>query len=456
LSHVIVRTSITSIFWGTGVLAVACVDLAIQEVYHRVSSSSVGLVVVFASAVLAALAGALVRRIAGDRQADLLQRTIDLCALLIAGYWVVWPGLADTWGSAGLFGKLAVLTSLSAASIVFLTASFATWVRLRQAILGACLLFVGSEPVLGVLHARELAWPPGFQAQDAAGDEGRVATIVLLLDELNSINAEPFVRVLREHQLQVEMKAVASIGDGTARVLPAMFTGQSYDSARPCGPATICSGERALDFSRIRASRPDVDIVGFYHPYCAMQGLRYCARPGIDLAIFDAQRWVCGLWRRTGWPLNVNAETCRASAVGAWGAMSDRLLLGLRRAPTLTRGGVLFAHLALPHPPGHADDGTLPQHYEANLQRAAAAVRETLSTAVAHNLTLRVVVFSDHPLRQDSWCRGYPGFFSDACVPVARLVDDKVPLIVAGKGAPDLSAHSSNLHVFSLMGGWTR
>ena len=456
MSHTVVRASALSIFWGAGVLAVACADLAIQEVYHRVSSSSVGLVVVAFSAVLAVVAGALVRRVATGRWADLLQRAIDLSALLMAGHWILWPLMSDTWAGAAFAARLMAGVGLLVILLVFLRASSATWVRIRLALLGSCVLFVGSEPLLGAMHAKDLAWPPGLQAEDAAADAGRVATIVLLLDELNAINAEPIAQALRDQGLPVDMKAVTSIGDGTARVLPAMFTGQSYEAARPCGLTTICSGDRALDFGRVHATRPDVDIVGFYHPYCAIQGLRYCARPGIDLAIFDAQRWLCGLWRRTGWPRDVSADTCRASAVGAWGAMNERVLAGLRQAPTLRRGGVLFAHLALPHPPGHGDDGTLAQHYGANLQRAVLAVRQTLDTATAHKLTLRVVVFSDHPLRQASWCRGYPGFFSGACAPVSHLMDDKVPLMVAGAGAPDLSAHSSNLHVFSLMAGWKR
>lgn len=456
MSRVAVRTHGRAILWGALVLAIAGIDLAIQEIYHRVSSSSVGLVVVAFSALLVIGAGALVRRSAHGLLADRLQRMIDLGALLMAGHWMVWPLLADTWGSAALVARVLAGAALAVALLMSLRASDATWIRVRLALLGSCVLFVGSEPVLGALRAKDIAWPPGFQAEDAAADAGRTATIVLLLDELNAINAEPIVQVLRDYQLHVDMKSVASIGDGTARVLPAMFTGQSYDAARPCGLTTICSGERALDFSRVHVTRADVDIVGFYHPYCAIQGLRYCARPGIDLAIFDGQRWLCGLWRRFGWPHNMNADVCRASAVGAWGAMNERVLSGLRQAPTLSKGGVLFAHLALPHPPGHGDDGTLAQHYDANLRRAAQAVQETLATAVSNQLTLRVVVFSDHPLRQKSWCRGYPGFFSGACVPVSRLEDDKVPLIVAGSGAPDLSAHSSNLHVFALMAGWKR
>lgn len=443
-----------SLFWGAGVLAIACVDLAIQEIYHRISSSSVGLVVVVFSELFAVAAGALVRRFAVGRRADLLQHVIDLCALLMAGHWILWPMLADIWGSAGLATRLLSGAGLLLALLVFVRASSATWVRIRLALLGSCVLFVGSEPLLVALRAKDLAWPPGLQTQDAAAHAGRIATIVLLLDELNARSAGPIVAELKKQGLAVDLKQVPSIGDGTAKVIPAMFTGKLFDEPRPCGLTTICSGNQALDFSRIQASRPDIDVVGFYHPYCAIRGLRTCSRAAADLAIFDSKRWRCGLWRRIGWPRPADPATCRQAAVGVWLTMSERVLRDLRHAPTLTQGGLLFAHLPLPHPPGHSMDGSLAQHYDANLKRAADIVGEILRTATAAGLALRVVIFSDHPLRQASWCKRYPGFFTGPCIPSDRLTDDKIPLIVAGATTPDLTAHTSNLNVFSLMSGW--
>ncbi len=448
------RAPVVGLFWGAAMLAVAWAELALQEAYHRVSSSSVGLVVVLATAVLVTAAAMLVRRFASGWPADVLQRLLVLLALLVAGYWILGGTLVGLWDGGARSAMLIAGAGMLLAMTLLLRANADLWARACLALLVAGLLFVGSQPVLGALRAKHLAWPPGFQTQDAAADAGRVATIVLLLDELNARNAGPIAEVLRQQGLQVAIRAVPSIGDGTARVLPAMFTGQLFPDAKPCGLTTICSGNQALDFSRIQATRPDIDVVGFYHPYCAIQGLRSCERPAIDLAIFDSRRWQCGLWRRFGWPHGVDAAACRAAAVGAWGVMSERVLAGLRRAPALTQGGLLFAHLPLPHPPGHSGDGALAQHYDANLLRAASAVGQTLRTAAGHGLALRVLIFSDHPLRQPAWCRGYPGFFSGTCVPVERLVDDKVPMIVAGATTPDLSVHTSNLNVFALMAGW--
>lgn len=450
------RTRLTSAFWSVALLAVAFAELALQEAYFRFSASSIGLLVLLTSAVVAAAAHGLVRRFARGRLVDLLQRLLFLLSALVAGYWLLGPHLAGLLDGMHRGATWAGWAALLMALVGLLRLDADRWAQLRPALWMAGALFVGSGPVLGALRTRDVAWPPGFQASDAAGDAGRVATIVFLLDELNARSAGPIADVLRQQGLKVDIKAVPSVGDSTARVLPAMFTGQLFQQARPCGLSTICSPDLALNFSHISATRPDIDVVGFYHPYCAITGLRSCVRTAVELAAFNPSRWQCGLWRRFGWPLGVDANSCRASAVGVWGRLTDQVLASVSQAPALTRGGVLFAHLPLPHPPGHSDDGTLAQHYDANLQRAASAVGQTLHKAAGNGLALRVLIFSDHPLRQPAWCRGYPGFFSGPCAPVDRLLDDKVPLIVAGATTPDLGAHSSNLNVFALMAGWVK
>ena len=450
------RPRLPSAFWSFALLAVAFAELALQEAYFRFSASSIGMLVILTSAVLLAVTDGLVRGLARRRQANLLQRLLFLSAALVAGYWLFGAHVAGLWNGESRAVPLAALMALLVALLALLRVNAERWAQVRLALFVAGFLFVGSGPVLGALRASDVAWPPGFQPQDAAADAGRTATIVFLLDELNARNAGPIAEVLRQQSLQVVVKAVPSVGDSTARVLPALFTGRLFPDARPCGISTICSADLALDFSRIRATRPDIDVVGFYHPYCAIQDLRSCVRAAHQLAAFDLSRWQCGLWRRFDWLLRGDAASCRASAVGVWGKLTENVLAAIDQAPTLTVGGVLFAHLPLPHPPGHSDDGNLQQHYEANLRRAAGAVSQTLKKAAANGLALRVLIFSDHPLRQQAWCRGYPGFFTGTCAPEDRLLDDKVPLIVAGATTPDLSAHSSNLSVFALMAGWVK
>jgi hypothetical protein len=67
---------------------------------------------------------------------------------------------------------------------------------------------------------------------------------------------------------------------------------------------------------------------------------------------------------------------------------------------------------------------------------------------------VRVVIFSDHPLRQAQWCTEYAPYIWDHCVPDEKLIDDRVPVIVAGSTTLDLSDLETNLTVFGLATGW--
>ena len=100
-------------------------------------------------------------------------------------------------------------------------------------------------------------------------------------------------------------------------------------------------------------------------------------------------------------------------------------------------------------------NGTLQQHYEGNILRAAALVEEMLQIASHSGLQQRLIITSDHPLRLAMWCAGIASYAVQGCDAVAALQDDKVPVIVAGAGAPDLAGVKSNLGIFSLLTRWT-
>ena len=133
--------------------------------------------------------------------------------------------------------------------------------------------------------------------------------------------------------------------------------------------------------------------------------------------------------------------------------MTPAVLTGAMNAPALTRGGILFAHIPLPHPPGEMVYESMGSQYEANVNRATEFVTSLVQKASRSGLQVRVVALADHPLRQQRWCRDYPPYVWDHCVPVARLSDVRVPLIVAGSQTLDLSNLDSNLNIFRLASG---
>jgi hypothetical protein len=238
-----------------------------------------------------------------------------------------------------------------------------------------------------------------------------------------------------------------------------MFAGVSFRGAKACSPSAICAGSEVLDFARIRASAPDIDVVGFYHPYCDMQGLRWCRRITQhydDLSEFD--RWRCALWRRTGWAGgSLSAQACGNVDGLVWENVRRAVIATMRQAPTLQSGGVLYVHVPLPHPPGEAGGQTLRADYEANLVRAAQLLGELITTVDKAGLTPRIVLFSDHPLRQVYWCKEAVQYAGAGCVMDASLRDAEVPVIVAarrGTPLPSLENIESNAQVFSLIGAW--
>lgn len=417
-------------------------------------SAWAGFAVIAASIVIFTCGVVLVDALAVGRRRDVMQRVLFLAAWLMTCFWVLGTIVAVWWRREQ--GLIALgFAGCIAALLLILRANALVWAKAQRGFLVASVFFVGSQPLLAALRAHDLEWPAGFKASHSVADAGRVATIVLLLDELNARSAGPIVDELKEQGLAVDVKHVPSVGDATVKVIPAMFTGRLFDEARPCGPTSVCSGSEVLDFSRIRASRPDIDVVGFFHPYCAINGLRSCSRAVLDRPILERTRWICGLWHRVGWPRPDDAVSCRRAAMAAWSEMTERVLSDLRQAPTLSRGGVLFAHIPLPHPPGQRLEDSLAQQYDGNLQRAVDLIGEILLATKAAGLDPRVVIFSDHPLRQQLWCSGSMGeTIAGPCAPIDRLNDGEIPLIVGGAMRPDLSNVSSNLNVFSLISDW--
>ena len=439
-------------------LAVAASDLSAREMYHRVAAQSVGLTLLVGAAILAAVGTWTAYRFLRRHRVCVAQRLIVVTSLAVAWYWLVGAAIATSWEMGALARLAIVATTTSVLFVIFLLlqASVAVWSRVRSAMVLALFLFVASQPVLANLWAKDVPWPAGQDSHSADQDANRRVTIVLLLDELNASSSANIVQVLAQHGLRPNVRAVVSVGTNTANVLPELFLGRPFPAARPCGLSMICSGSTVLDFSRVHATRPDIDVVGFFHPYCAISGLRSCHREGLNLAWFDSGRWECGMRRRTGWITQADKRRCRKIYIDAWSSMTERVLSDVRQAPALTQGGLLFAHLPLPHPPGLAAEGTLAEHYANNVLRAADVLEGMLESTERSGLQVRVVITSDHPLRQAMWCKDFVPYAWDGCRPIKALQDKKVPLIVAGAGAPDLSEFETNLAFFSIPAAWPK
>lgn len=435
------------------VLIASLVDSVIFESYHRMWAEAKSLAGFTALLVLIVPA----MLFFGERwryppRAQTVRRVLFTAALSLIAYRLVGSSLEPVLGGGASKALLAAAAVLAMVGVARLPE--AKWSRLRAASVVGTVLFVVSPVLIGSWRAPDLVWPPGFDAAAVERDKGHTVTMAVLLDELGARNAQPIVEALKRAGLQVNMRAVPSVGPNTSEVVPSMFRGVVFRSVRPCSPSAICSASTALDFARIHASRADIDVVGFFHPYCDIQGLRSCFNAHPAPPWLDDDRWRCALWRQFALPLGVGKARCGEVYAHAWSSIVQETVDATLRAPALSRGGVLFTHVPLPHPPGPVTGGNLQADYTANIGRAVTLLEKMIATARRSGLRVRAVVFSDHPLRQQQWCTDFAPYAWNGCRPSPEFVDDHVPMITAGDDAADPVPLATNQDVFKLMAAW--
>ena len=375
-----------------------------------------------------------------------------LWASLLMGLWVRYGGvMVFAWGRTI---TLAALIALAVVGILLsLTAEAPLWTRLRRVVGLLPVLIVSSPLVIG----HWLAGPVVWLSDDMADKATATATVVLLFDELNAGASQDLQRVLRGHGMQVGFKPVRPAYGSTTEAVPALFSAGDFKGAQPCGLTTICSKTTALDFSQVRVNRADVDVLGFAQPYCAIQGLRYCKRIFTSsLSLFDPGRWTCAVQRIFNLDIELQKHFCQELSHASWLLFRDKLLAELSGLPALKQGGVAYVHLPVPHPPAQGT-GTLAEQYARNLQLGEKILVDLLNQMASNGVEPRIVIFSDHILRQALWCGRESRQFDVPCKVDPSLVDDHVPLIVAARSSlPSIEDVQSNRQVFDLLREWLK
>ncbi|RYG90247.1 MAG: hypothetical protein EON59_00140 [Alphaproteobacteria bacterium] len=370
--------------------------------------------------------------------------------------WVLFGAALWIWICVGLPGRGPIHAPELASAGLWLLMALASWLltepawaKLRRAVTVGALIFVFSQPLLAALRAPRLSWPPAAPHRSIPA-----LTVVVLLDELNANAAGPIAEAMRRTGRPVFEKALIPAGDGTAKLVPALFTGHDFGQAKPCGWHTICSGGEVLDFGRVQASRPDIDVVGFYMPYCAISGLRFCEELSPVQPYTDLTRWYCAALRRSAWLADHGGIAARRRCADqngrVWSSLAKRVEQAVWRAPAWTNGGLLYVHAPLPHPPGEGD-GTLGDHYRANVAKAALLIGEMADRLAMQKRSFALLVFSDHPLRPSIWCESTQ-YRAEGCPSDRSLLDDRVPLLISGDLGPMADELRTNRNVFQLIG----
>jgi hypothetical protein len=314
----------------------------------------------------------------------------------------------------------------------------------RRAVFAGCLLWSATPGVLVKIAAPEVRW------LDSSSPQSPQTTVLLLMDEFSAGAADPIEAALVATGVEYKRKSLLAFGPNTINVVPAMFTGKSFDRAGVCWASSICSGGNVLDFSRVTVGRKDVDVVGAAMPYCVMQGLRHCeAIPFVD-NLLSVDSWRCAASRR--WAAlkslfdDARAPLCIEDLVGD---VESSVEAAIWRAPVWRDGGLLYVHLILPHPPAKEKrGGSLASDYASNVIRAARLTEDVVRRLQATQRSFRLVIFSDHPLRR-LHCDGV--VYRKADCDKVDLFDDPVPLFVAGDVPPAFADIQNNVDIFRLV-----
>lgn len=435
------------------VLLAVAFELGLRESFFYISSEAPRLMLVAVLMAISAVGWWRARIAArgrhGTESARRMRRGSRAMVLVAVGCWLLMVGI----GLPG--GRWTDAAMLLSGCVAAWRWNSERWRLLRRALTVAALIFVFSQPLLAAWRAKDVAWPRGPESASAAGRPASPEiTIVVLLDELSASAAGPIADAMGRSGQPVLRRRLQPVGDGTAKVVPALLSRLAFGEAKPCGSHMLCSGSNVLDFDRIRASRPDIDLVGFYMPYCRISGLRSCAVLSPSQPYLDLQRWRCAALRRSAvlsrWEGPDVQVQCAELNGQVWADMGARVESAVWRAPVWSRGGMLFVHAPLPHPPGEGGAGTLEQHYRANIAKASRLIGALAAKLAERDRPYELIVFSDHPLRASFWCQSTQ--YRATCPISAELQDDAVPLLVTGRIDPALQRLTTNAELFDVVG----
>jgi hypothetical protein len=397
--------------------------------YHDSPNAMGSIFVSLAASLVLVVLGYAVARFASERAGALVLRTL----VLAMGIFFVWATFRR-FLSAGLklsdMERIAIAVATLAITGLGAVLLANVWQRLRRALIAAALIATFSPFLLvAVLAPRiELFAEPGPH---------RRPVIVLVLDEFSAGVAHGLATALGDRQLQVGAWSVPSIGKDTLEVIPGLFTGAAMRQVRTCTPSAVCGRGGAVDFRRIRVARSDIDVFGFHHPYCLMSGLRSCVITDRAPEQSTTVLLLCGLpvW----WLLDhLNLLDCGQAPSDPTSpdglANAERAIDG---APFWTHGGILYAHVIVPHPPGLGGELRLVDAYAGNIARTERFVLRLVDRLDRSFLPeeYALVITSDHPLRWKSWCL-VPPFSTHGCEVPEAMRTPEVPFIVASRGQP--------------------
>jgi hypothetical protein len=317
------------------------------------------------------------------------------------------------------------------------------WRKLAKAIIVACGIFAATP----LCMAWVIPSSPVPVAQQGIFSRGDIHNLlVVILDETSPEYASGFVQDLTQAHLHVASADVAAAGNNTLNAIPSMLSGTRHDDVAPCTATALC-GAQNFQFAALNASWKKTDIVGFYHPYCAIGGLRSCHRQengstdssSVNFGLY--MLW-CGQFNRGGLlPFCDRGAPYAAAAARTKKSMIARI----DHSPFWRDGGLMVVHYPLPHPSMIRSAVPLRAEYESNIAEArfmVSRLTERLTSSFASDFTL--VITSDHALRTAMWCAS-PEYAKAGCADGLPPDHGLVPFIVASPKPISVAIPTSNV-----------
>jgi hypothetical protein len=327
------------------------------------------------------------------------------------------------------------------------------WTRLARVALAAAIAWIVTLPVGAWLKAGVHTEPSTSLSVSRLLDHRPPAVVIVILDEANPESIPALqAAIVGMHGQTLRVGTSTAAGYATVYAIPSMLTSSRHDGVIPCGTSQLC-GTVSFNMKNLRAEQTDTDVVGAYHPYCAIQGLRSCwaaqttnpDSPGDNQVLWKA------VARRL--PLVKDLFDVELNEVAAIRYARTGVTKHALQAPFWRHGGTLYIHHLLPHPmvwstkDEHIHD--LAREYKKNIHGAARFVQdinERLQRRFGADYAL--IVTSDHPLRTSEWC-AKPFFDSPDCLQNNPPNRHQVPFLVLAPTAAQVTLPTTNVGIFT-------
>ena len=340
-----------------------------------------------------------------------------------------------------------LILGFATVGLAFLLARYASHDRNRrvqQVCLTTSIFFILTTLFVGPIQRMELRehGKKGTFSLSKIMPEPPRATVILLLDELSPEVVDPIVLSLESVDRTLFSSPVAKAGKHTLNAVPSILSNKTHDDVAPCGATMLC-GANPFSTGELKATYANTYVIGAYHPYCDIAGLKYCWRAISDDFVSDLG--IAGLVKLLPVVGQFFNHTYSNEATLLRAKTEDQVL----GAPFWENGGgLLFVHHMLPHPTGTGEARSLAIEYNQNVIAAAEfvnKVQQKLKTHFGNDFAL--IVISDHPLRS-MWCEKSPYSGAD-CLKDTPAESDWVPFIVSAPKGTQVQMPSTMIGVLA-------